>query len=122
MSGERQAPPKTEDGTDTEEVDTTLSMVYVRVHTTGGGGSLMSNVSVKTAGQHTPVASTTPRRAEGAAAGGAADGWKQHAESQASGQEVAAGACADAAESTNCSGSGWDEVYKDVLQRIYSCR
>lgn len=33
LSGERQAPPKTEDGTDTEDVDPGLAMVYVRIHT-----------------------------------------------------------------------------------------
>lgn len=45
VSGERQAPPKTEDGTDTEEVDTSLAMVYVRIHT---GASLPSSIALKT--------------------------------------------------------------------------
>jgi hypothetical protein len=140
-TGERAAPPKTEDGTDTEEVDASLAMVYVRIHT---GDSLLSTVSVKTgefdpaqAGaaaeehggstpQHTergPLASTAD--AEAAASG-------SHASQQTGGSEAAAAAATgDAASAATAAApepeapaqpAHWQEVYKDVLQQIHSCR
>lgn len=145
VSGERAAPPKTEDGTDTEEVDASLAMVYVRIHT---GGSLPSTSSVKSeefdpaqagaaapaedggsTAHHAepgPVASTAD--AEAAASGSEVRPSQQLSCSEAEAVAAAAGDAASAAATAApepeapAQPAQWEEVYKDVLQQIHSCR
>jgi hypothetical protein len=145
LSGERQAPPKTEDGTDTEEVATSLAMVYVRIHT---GDGLLPNSA-----QAGESSSDAPESAATEAAAPAATGEAEASTSQAQrGNGHAAAAAGAAGEAAGCSGrstaaaaavadgvqdavastsagltegqgtASWEEVYKDVLQSIHSSR
>lgn len=143
VSGERQAPPKTEDGTDTEEVATSLAMVYVRI--LAGDGLPPSSTQAGESSSDAPASA-------GAAAPPAAAVEPEASTSQAQQSDGQASAAADAAgEAAGCSGrstpaaaavqdaaastsaaptegpacqrtANWEEVYKDVLQSIYSSR
>jgi hypothetical protein len=136
VSGERAAPPKTEDGTDTEEVDASLAMVYVRIHT---GGSLPPTAFVKT-GENDPAqpgaaaaaaeedGGTTAQHAEGGPVASIVDAEAAASGSQASQQTSCSEAAAVAATGSAAAlealarPAHWEEVYKDVLQQIHSCR
>lgn len=149
VSGERQAPPKTLDGGDTEEVDASLAMVYVRIHT---GSSLPFNPALKTgelealtesaaaeggaaaepaaaqeeasprASSPGQAAATAPTPAEDAAGTvAAAAAAPPPAADEGTGEAPAAASVAATATGPAQQGE-WDQVYSDVLQKIYSCR
>lgn len=138
VSGERQAPPKTEDGGDTEEVDSNLSMVYVRIHT---GGSLPASVlktaefealaAAELAGDgssshehalHTEyhtLPATSDQGAEAAVVEDPDDGTVAPApDAEPASTEQAAGTAKELAQAA----ANWEGVYQDVLQRIYSSK
>lgn len=146
LSGERQAPPKTEDGTDTEEVATSLAMVYVRIHT--GDGLLPSIAQAGESSSNAPESAATEAAAPAAiaeaeastsqvqqgdghtsltAAAGAA-GEPAGCSGRSTAAVAAAEGVQDAVASTSAGpteGQGtanWEEVYKDVLQSIHSSR
>lgn len=138
VSGERQAPPKTEDGGDTEEVDSNLSMVYVRIHT---GSSLPASV-IKTAEfealaaadlagdgpssnehelhtEYHTLPPTSDQGTEAAAAEYPDDGAVASAPgAEPASTEQAAGTAKELAQAA----ANWEGVYQDVLQRIYSSK
>ena len=102
LSGERQAPPKTEDGTDTEEVDSNLAMVYVRIHT--GNSSLSYNPALKT-GEIEALTELAAAEAGAALAAAAGEG----AAGASSSLQAAAVPCAeDAATSSSAADAAGD--------------
>lgn len=144
VSGERQAPPKTEDGTDTEEVATSLAMVYVRILAGDGlppsstqAGEPSSDGSASAAAAAPPAAATVEAEASTSqaqqsdgqasaaanAAGQAASCSGRSTPAAAAVQDAAAATSAAPTEGPACQRTAnWEEVYKDVLQSIYSSR
>lgn len=138
MSGERHAPPKTEDGGDTEEMDATLSMVYVRIHTGSSlpgsmlkTGEFESLAEAELAGDgssslehalHTEQHTSPSTSGQGAAAAVAEHGHDGAAapapETQPASAEQVAGTAKELAQAA----ANWEGVYQDVLQRIYSSK
>lgn len=151
VSGERQAPPKTEDGEDGgEEGDSSLAMVYVRIHT---GPSVPFNPALKTgelealtelaaaeAGavqeEGSPrgsapgdTAATTAATAMAEDAAGAVDTATADPAAADEGRVCSTGevppaapVAASAEGPAQQAAEAWDHVYHDVLQKIYSCR
>lgn len=139
VSGERQAPPKTEDGTDTEEVTTSLAMVYVRI--LAGDGLPPSSTQAGESSSDAPGSAAAPPAAavEAEASTSQAQQGDGQASAAADAAEEAAGcsgrstaaaaAVQDAAANTSAAPTDgpacqrtadWEEVYTDVLQSIYS--